>query len=127
MFPLRGIQVGDTVTTAVETMVVVGKLGVTVTSSVVVVAMVEYAVVLRTFVVVNRCVVVTILVSVVVETLVSVVVETLVTVSLSIAVEVLMTVCVLVIVCLSVTVDMWVVGVALAQKLLRNLSTFSSH
>ena len=84
-----------------------------VTVSVVLVAMVEYTVVLRTFVIVNCSVVVTILVSVVVETLV--------TVSLCIAVEVLMTVCV------SVTVDVWVVGVALAQKPLRNKSTFCSH
>jgi hypothetical protein len=34
---------------------------------------------------------------------------------------------VLVVVCVSVTVDVWVVGVALAQKLLRNMSTFCSH
>ena len=34
---------------------------------------------------------------------------------------------VLVIVCVSVTVDVWVVGVALAQKLLKNRSTSCSH
>ena len=138
---MHGVQVGDTVTTAVETMVVVGKLGVTVTISVVVEAMVEYRIVFWTFVMVIKfcSVVVVILVVVVVLTTVSLCVtveilvllesllQLLLTVSVSFAVEVLMTVCVLVIVCLSVTVDMWVVGVALAQKLLRNLSTLSSH
>ena len=45
MFVL-GVQVGDTVTVAVETMVVVGKIGVMVIISVFVVAMVDNMVVL---------------------------------------------------------------------------------
>ena len=110
MFILHGVQIGDTVTVAVETMVVVGKIGVMVTISVIV-AMVEYMVVLWTALMVKYLVVVMMLVSVVVVTLVTV----------SVSIEVDLTVCVF------DTVDVWVVGVTLAQKPLRNMSTFCSH
>ena len=95
-----GVQVGDTVTMAIENMVV-----------------------LWTSVMVDCFVIVMILMSVVVVTLVTVSVE----VEVLVTICVLLIVCVLVIACVSVTVDVWVVGVALAQKLLRNMSTSSSH
>ena len=97
------------------------ELGVMFTIIVVVVTMVEnmVTVVILTSVMVECLVVVVVLVSVIFISFVTVSVE----------VEVLVVAEMLRVVCVSVTVDvhMWVVGVALAQKLLRNLSTFRSH
>ena len=64
---------------------------------------------------------------VVVMVLVTVIFISFVTVSVTVEMEMLVVAEMLGVVCVAVTVDVWVMGVALAQKLLRNLSTSCSH